>query len=79
MSDELNVYACRSCEHTQFGKTKPISCEQCGGSLSEIHGVKVIQKDSEGGGVKKYAHELSRQSRDDHIKESILSSRGYGD
>jgi Zn finger protein HypA/HybF involved in hydrogenase expression len=60
MSNELNVYACRSCENTQFAKEKPMSCEQCGGSLSIVHGVHIIQKDSEGGGVRKYAHELSR-------------------
>jgi len=77
MSDELNIYACRSCENTQYGKNKPISCEHCGGSLSEIHGVKVIQKNKED--TKKYAHELSRQSGDESDPEPFLSARGYGD
>ena len=57
MSEALNVYACRSCEHNQFAKEKPLSCEQCGGSLTVVHGVQVVQKDEE---TKKYAHELSR-------------------
>jgi hypothetical protein len=35
-----------------------MSCEQCGGFLSIVGGVKVIQKDEEE--TKKYAHELSR-------------------
>jgi transcription initiation factor IIE alpha subunit len=58
MGEELNVYACRSCENTQFAKEKPMSCEQCGGVLSLVHGVRVVQKDEEE--TKKYAHELSR-------------------
>ena len=72
MSDALNVYACRSCEHTQFGKQRPMSCEQCGGSVSKVHGVQVVQHNEE---TKKYAHELSKQSRHNHSKESILSTR----
>ena len=68
----LNVYACRSCDHTQFAKEEPKHCERCGGVLSKIDGVQVV--DSEGD-----VDELSRKSRHDSDPEPFLSARGYGD
>ncbi len=56
----LDIYACRSCDHTQFSKEKPMSCERCGGSVSKIHGVHIsesVEKER-----KAYAHDLPRKS-----------------
>jgi len=57
MAESLNVYACRNCEHTQFSKEKPLSCERCGGTLTVVHGVQV----SVGEETKKYAHDLYKR------------------
>ena len=53
----LDVYVCKNCDHTQFAKEQPVSCEKCGGILTKIHGVQVAEKKEE---TKKYSHELSR-------------------
>ena len=56
----LDVYSCKSCGHTQLSKETPKSCEKCGGVLDLVYGVQVAESGEE---TKKYAHELSRQSR----------------
>ena len=68
----LDVYACRGCDHTQYAKEQPEQCEKCGGVLTKIHGVQVVESEGD-------VNELSRQSRHNNLKEPLLSSRGYGD
>ena len=73
MAESLNVYACRNCENLQYAKEKPMNgCDKCGGFLSVVEGVQVTVSEEE---TKKYAHELSKQSRHNSAKESILSTR----
>lgn len=68
----LDIYACRSCDHTQFSKEKPLSCERCGGSVSKIHGVQVVESEGD-------VDELSRKSghhRDPKPFQSAGGTRG---
>ena len=64
----LDVYACRSCDHTQYAKENPEHCEKCGGVLSKIDGVQVVETEGD-------VDELSRQSRHDTASKPPLSSR----
>ena len=54
-----DIYACRNCDHTQFSEDRVQECEKCGGVLTKVEGVQItIGKED----VRKYAHELSRES-----------------
>jgi hypothetical protein len=68
----LDIYACRSCDHTQYAKEKPDGCKKCGGVLSKIHGVQVVESEGD-------VNAISRQSGHDSDPEPFLSSRGYSD
>ncbi len=68
----LDIYACRSCDHIQYAKEKPMSCERCGGSVNKIHGVQVVESEGD-------VDELSRKSGHHRDQKSFLSARGYGD
>lgn len=76
MSQMADVYACKNCDHTQYSVERADHCEKCGGVLTRIHGVQVTIDEED---TKKYAHELSRKSRNHSDPKPFLSSRGYGD
>ena len=65
----LNVYVCKTCDTTHYGKEKPDQCEDCGAGLTQIEGVQV-------GTLEGDENELSGKARHDSGPKPFSIARG---